>query len=86
MLRLEQRVFPLQLLQTPTLATQYGRSNDAGSASKSTVSEILPPLRQHERVDLECMRHDLHLKAGLLAQLHRRDFELRAVLLNLPRP
>src|SRR5687767_11897459 len=86
MLRLEQRVLPLQLLEASALLFEPRRHHGLGPASQSPIPQILPPLRQHERVDLERARHGLHLEPRLLAELHRRDFELCTVLLNLPRP
>src|SRR5881397_1292815 len=85
MLRLE-RVFPLQLLETLTLALESWQRHECGATAQAAIPEIFPPLRQHERVNLERSRHGLHLQPRLLAQSYRRDFELRTVPLNLPGP
>src|SRR3990172_7887177 len=50
------------------------------------VTHLLPPLRQHERVDVQRRRHRLHLEPRLLAQPYCRHLELPAVGSDLPRP
>ena len=74
-----------KLLQPAALPLQGDRRHSARCSPQTAVADILPPLRQHERMDLKRMRHRAHLKSRQLAELHRRNFELRAVLLNLAR-
>ena len=56
------------------------------SAAQLAVAHLLAPPRQHERVNVQRRRHRLHLEPRLLAQPHRGQLELEAVLPDLPQP
>src|SRR5687768_15421380 len=51
-----------------------------------SLTRLLAPTRQHERVDVKRLRDVPHRNARQLAQLHRRRLESLAVLVRRPRP
>ena len=48
--------------------------------SDQSVAHVLPPLGQHERMDLQHSGDGLHLNPRLLTQSHRGQLELVTVL------
>ena len=51
--------------------------------AQAAVARVLPPLREHEGVDLERGRDGLHLDPGLLTQPDRGELKLVAVAWTL---
>ena len=49
------------------------------------VADVLPPLRQHEGMDLQRGRDRLDLHAGLMTETNRRLLKLVGVLVQLAR-
>jgi hypothetical protein len=89
MLLLQQPMLALQLLQPLDLAftRSFARTGLRLEApwSETSLTELLPPTGKHERVDVECLGHGLHLDPGPMTELHRRALELDSVLLRLLR-
>src|SRR5215471_5036378 len=79
----------LQLLQSPDLAGAWSSrsapSRFGGLRSQAPFPKLLPPARQHERVDVEGLGDGFHLNAWSVTQLHGRALELDPVLLRLLR-
>ena len=82
MLRLQERVLPLEDLELDDLARRRGRRCLRQAPAQRTVADILPPLRQQERVNVERGRDRLHLEIGLLTETHGRELEVAAVLVD----
>src|SRR5262245_23735440 len=78
-----------QRLKPPdrALAWSSGRAPDRLTCLRpqTPFPELLPPPRQHERVDVERVGDRLHLDPWPMTQLHRRALELDPVLLRLLR-
>ena len=85
MLLLKERVFALELLQPRQFACLRGRRRRRGGAPQPALARVLPPLREHERVDRERGRDRLHVNAGFLTQPDGGELELIAVAPYGPR-
>jgi hypothetical protein len=82
MLQLQARMRPLERLELFEFSHGAGRWSGPGASSQGADADILPPLRQHEGMDLECCRHGLHLNPGLLTQANGGQLELVRVAAN----
>jgi hypothetical protein len=78
MLLLKQRVRSLERLELRDLTRWTGRQRFRSSPAESAVPQILSPLRQHERVDLQRSGDPLHLHPGVLTQANGRELKLVA--------
>jgi len=85
MLLLERGVLPLERLELRDLTSGTSRRWLGGPASQPSVLRVLPPLGQHEGMDLQCSRDGLHLNPRLLTKANSGEFELVGVLVQLPR-
>jgi len=63
MLLLQERMRLLERLQLGDLARVTRRRCFRRSPAQPTVARVLPPLRKHERVDLQRQRDSLHLQS-----------------------
>src|SRR5262245_53507093 len=83
MLLLQHAVFTLELLQSPDLPhwrrLRSLRLRIRGFRAKSSLTERLPPSRQHVRVDVQCLGNGLDLNPRTVTQLHGRAHELEAI-------
>jgi len=84
MLLFEFRILPLERLQLRDLASWARRRCFRWSSAESTVFQVLPPLREHEGVNLECGGDGLHLNPRLLTQANGCELKLVAVSVDLP--
>ena len=82
MLLLEERVRVLKRLQLFDLPDGSRRRCWSTAPPQDSVARILPPLRQHERVDLERRGNGLHLHPRLLTEPDRGQLELVGVATN----
>ena len=80
MLFLQERVLPLEHLELDDLARRPGGCGLRQAPAQSAVADVLPPLRQHERLNVERGGDSLHLQVRLVTQPHRRELEVPAVL------
>src|SRR5712691_5116742 len=55
------------------------------SSFEPALAVVLLPLREHERVDIQCVRHVLGLDLRMIRQLHRLNLELQRIAMNLLR-
>lgn len=86
MLLAEHHVLALERLQAPDLAGAPPLDDaPPGSAPEEPVARFLPPARQHEGVDVQRVGDRLDLHPEHATELHRRQLELDAVVVNLPR-
>src|SRR3954453_15807039 len=76
MLLLELRVLPLEHLELSDLSRGSGRWRFVGSSSQAAVLHVLPPLRDHEGMNLERGSDGLHLNPGLLTQVNGGELKL----------
>lgn len=74
----------LERLELRDLTRWTGRQRFRSSPAESAVPQILSPLRQHERVDLQRSGDRLHLHPWLLTQANGRELKLVAVLPYCP--
>ena len=80
MLLLELGVLPLEGLELGDLPCRPGGRGLPRLPAQPAVTRVLPPLGQHEGVDLERRGDGLDLDPPLLTQANRGQFELVAVL------
>ena len=80
MLLLQPRVRFLEQLQLRDLSHGTGAGRLRQLSSQSPVAIILPPLRQHEGMDLQRGGHRLDLSIRMLTQPDCRALKLGAVL------
>jgi len=66
MLLLQIGVLPFEQLQLRDLAGRAGWRRLRGSSAEPTIARILPPLGQHEGMDLQRRGDRLHLHPWLL--------------------
>src|SRR5512145_311749 len=89
MLLLQESMLALQLLQSPDLALTWRLASPGfrleAPRPKASFTELLPPTREHERVNVECISDRFHLDPRPMTELHRRALELNPVLLRLLR-
>ena len=84
MLLLQQRMGLLERLELRDLARgTWWRARRRPPADEA-LPHILPPLRQHERMDLQRSGDGLHLQPRLLTEPDRRELKLVAVLPYCP--
>ena len=57
-----------------------------GRALELAFAEVLLPLGEHERVDVQRVCHVLRLDLRVIRQLHRLNLEFQRVAVNLLRP
>src|SRR5882762_6117672 len=62
------------------------QASGLGRRLELAFSIVLLPLREHERVDVQRMRHVLRLDLRVIGQLDRLNLELKRVAMNLLRP
>ena len=76
---------PVQYLEPLHVARRRSleRRRHHHAPAEHPVARFFPPPRQHERMNLEGVRHGLHLDALQLTQFHGLALELQAVLSNL---
>ena len=86
MLLLQQRMRLLERLELFDLPHRSGRRCRVRTPSQDSVARILPPLGQHEGMNLQRTSDGLHLHPRLLTQSHRGQLELVAVPPNRPWP
>ena len=84
MFLLEFRVLPLERLQLRNLAGGARLRCVRRSAAQSTVLHVLPPLGQHEGMNLERGPNGLYLHPRRLTESYRRQLRLVAVLVDCP--
>ena len=84
MLLVQERVRLLERLQLRDLAGGARWRCLRSTAADEAFPHILPPLGQHEGMDLQRRRNGLDLQARLLTEPHRRQFKLVAVLPDRP--
>jgi hypothetical protein len=86
MLLLQACVRFLERLQLRDLAGGAGWRRLRGATADEPFPHILPPLGQHEGMDLQRGSDRLDLQSRLLTVSDRRQLELIAVLPNCPWP
>jgi hypothetical protein len=84
MLRFELGVLPLERLQLRDLSRGPLWRRFRGTPAQSTSFGLLPPLGQHEGMNLQRGRDGLDLNARLLTQPNRGELKLVAVPIDLP--
>ena len=85
MLLLEERMLALECLESRQLARRPDRRRFRSTAVQAPLARVLPPLREHERVDRERGRDRLNVNAGFLTQPDGGELELIAVAPYGPR-
>ncbi len=83
MLLLELRIGALHGLESGDLARRAGGRGFAEPPAEGALPHVLPPFREHERVDLERGGDALHLEPGLMTEANGRQLELGAIAPNL---
>jgi hypothetical protein len=83
MLLLQHAVFTLELLQSADLPCGSRLRSllfrIRGLRAKASLSELLPPSREHVRVDVQRLGNGLDLNPRTITQLHCRPLELEAI-------
>ena len=79
LLLLQERMCLLERLQLFDLPHRSGGRRRVSPSAEDPVARILPPLGQHEGMDLQRIGDRLHLHPGLPTQSDRRQLELVAV-------
>src|SRR2546422_11438278 len=82
MLLLQEGMGALERLESADLSRWWQLYCRRPPSAQHSVAHLLPPPRQHERMNVECRGDRLHLHPPLTTQPHRREFELRTVFLN----
>src|SRR5256885_1324559 len=75
----------LELLQPTDLARRRHVDRRPMLPPQLPLAHLLPPPREHERVNVEGRGNRLHLYPALPTQPHGGELELRTVFLNLLR-
>jgi hypothetical protein len=83
-LLLQLGVLPLELLQVSDLSRRPRWRRFRGPAAQATGFGLLPPLGQHEGMNLERGSDSLHLNPRLLTQANGGELKLVAVPIDLP--
>src|SRR5258705_929796 len=86
MLLFQLGVLPLEHLELRNLPSRTRRRRFRGSSSQPTLLRILPPLREHERMDLKRGSDGLHLNPGLVTQANGGELKLVGVASDFPGP